>query len=234
MAAADLDRPETLPPVLEGADRVFLYARPEGAAGFAAAARAAGVRHLVLLSSAAVAQKEARGPIADAHRAVEDAIEDSGIPRTFIRPGMFATNALWWWREPVRAGRPVLLPYPLSRTAPVHEKDMAALAVHTLTHPGHEGRAYTVFGPEGLTLLRQVELIGAALGRELTVETVSPDEGRAELARTMPELGVSAVLGAWEAGVRTDPATSTVIEDVTGRPARTFARWAEDHAADFR
>lgn len=49
--AADLDAPETLPAALEGAAQVFLYAKPAGIDAFVTAARSAGVRHVVLLSS---------------------------------------------------------------------------------------------------------------------------------------------------------------------------------------
>jgi uncharacterized protein YbjT (DUF2867 family) len=104
---------------------------------------------------------------------------------------MFAGNTLWWWGRSIRAGGVVRLPYPDVWTAPVHEKDLAALAVTALTEPGHHGRAYPVRGPE-LTVADQVRHIGTALRREIPVEVV------------------------------------------TGKPARTFAQWAEDHAVDFR
>ncbi|MFC8529291.1 hypothetical protein [Nocardia sp. NPDC057227] len=80
---------------------------------------------------------------------------------------MFATNALWWWQRSVRERGTVRLPYPGARTVPVHEKDVAALAVTALTERGHRGRAYFVTGPEALTLRRQVGLIGAAIGRDI-------------------------------------------------------------------
>ncbi|MFF2077167.1 NAD(P)H-binding protein [Kitasatospora sp. NPDC058162] len=235
--AADLDRPETLGPALAGAERVFAYAKPAGAAGFAAAARAAGVRHVVLLSSVAAAAEgpEAESnPIVRDHRAVEDAIEAAGLAWTFVRPGVFATNSLWWWRDSVRSGGPVRLPYPEAQTAPVHEADIAALAVAALTGPGHEGRAYTVFGPESLTLRRQVELIGAAAGREVAVERVDPEEARAELALTMEPVVADMVLAGWAAQGDLPAPVSDVVATVTGRPGRTFAAWASDHAADFR
>src|ERR1700730_11702018 len=54
VAAADLEQPETLAAALAGAGKVFLYAKPGGIAGFVEAARSAEVRHVVLLSSAAV------------------------------------------------------------------------------------------------------------------------------------------------------------------------------------
>ncbi|WP_174189827.1 NAD(P)H-binding protein [Nocardia barduliensis] len=235
IVAADLEQPETLPAALEGAQRVFLYAKPDGIDGFVAAAESAGVRHVVLLSSGAVLMPEAEhNPIARQHAAVESAIEKSKLAWTFIRPGMFATNALWWWQQSIREGAVARLPYPDALTAPIHEKDMAAVAVTALTEPGHHGRAYTVLGPEALTLRQQVRQIGEAIGREVTVEVISLEQARAELTETVPAIGVEAILAGWQAGTRKPPQVSKLVEEITGRPARTFAEWAKDHAADFR
>ncbi|MGK8523024.1 NAD(P)H-binding protein [Nocardia asteroides] len=232
---ADLERPETLPAALDGAQRVFLYAKPDGIDGFVAAAEAAGIRHVVLLSSGAVLGSDAEhNPIARMHTIVESAIERSGLEWTFIRPGMFATNALWWWRKSIRDEGVVRLPYADARTAPIHEQDLAALAVTALTEPGHHGHAYPVWGPEALTLRQQVRHIGDAIGREIVCEEVSVEQARRELSETMPSIGVDAVLAGWKAGTAEAPRVSTIIEEVTGHPARTFAQWAKDHAADFR
>jgi uncharacterized protein YbjT (DUF2867 family) len=234
VVAADLERTETLPAALDGADKVFLYAKPLGIDGFVAAARSAGVRRVALLSSAAVTRPEARDhPIARAHRAVEQALEDSGMAWTFVRGGMFATNALWWWARSIRADSVVRTPYPDAHTAPVHEKDLADVAVTGLTRPGHDGMAYTVLGPQSLTVRQQVEHIATAIGRPVAVEVCPVDEARAELGRTMPAPAVDAVLRLWAAGTGTAP-TSTVVPEVTGHPGRTFAEWAADHADDFR
>ncbi len=235
VVAADLEQPETLPAALEGAQRVFLYAKPEGIDGFVAAAEAAGVQHVVFLSSGAVLHSNASSnPIALMHSVIESAIEKSGLNWTFIRPGMFATNALWWWQHSIRDEGAVRLPYPEARTAPIHEKDLAALAVTALTEPGHRGQAYTVWGAESLTLREQVRQIGAAIDREIAFEVISDEQARVELGKTMPEIGVEAVLAGWKAGVTEPPQVSTIVEDLTGRPAHTFAQWAQDHALDFR
>ncbi|MEV5716788.1 NAD(P)H-binding protein [Amycolatopsis mediterranei] len=232
---ADLESPETLPAVLDGAQRVFLYAKPAGIDGFVTAAESAGVAHVVLLSSGSVLHPgAAHNPIARAHLAVESALENSSLAWTFIRPGMFATNTLWWWRNSIREEGTVRVPYPDAQTAPIHEKDLAALAVTALTQPGHRGHAYPVWGPESLSLRQQVRHIGAAVGREITLEPISVEQARAELGKTMPPIGVDAILAAWQAGTTAAPQVSTVVADVTGRAAHTFAQWAEDHANDFR
>ncbi|MFI9504558.1 NAD(P)H-binding protein [Nocardia sp. NPDC052566] len=232
---ADLDRPETLPAALDGAQKVFLYARPEGIDGFVAAAESAGVQHVVLLSSAAVVQIDPMtNPISWMHHRVESALEASTLAWTFIRPGMFATNALWWWRDSIRNEGAVRLPYPDARTAPIHEKDMAALAVTALTEPAHHGRAYVVSGPEALSMRQQVHHIGEAIGRDITVEVSTADQARADLERTAPPFVAEAILAGWKAAADEPPQVSTTIEEVTGHRAQTFAQWAKDHAEDFR
>ncbi|MBH0776629.1 SDR family oxidoreductase [Nocardia bovistercoris] len=235
VVAADLERPETVSAALEGARRVFLYAKPDGIEGFVAAAESAGVRQVVLLSSAAVVMGDAAlSPIGVAHAVVESAIQKSGMDWTFIRPGMFATNALWWWQKSIREEGVVRLPYPDALTTPVHEKDLAALAVAALTEPGHEGRAYSVTGPEALTLRQQVRHIGEAVDRDIAVDSTTVDQARAELLKTLPPFAVDGILAGWKAGIGVPAPVPTGVAEIIGRPAHTFAQWAIDHASDFR
>jgi uncharacterized protein YbjT (DUF2867 family) len=235
VAAADLEEPGTLPAALAGAGGVFLYAKPAGIAGFVEAARAAGVRHVVLLSSAAVVNADAvHNPIARLHRAVELAIDQSGIDWTFIRPGMFAANTRWWWAEPIRRASAVRLPWPDAQTAPVHEKDTAALAVAALAGHARSGQAYTVYGPQSLTLRQQVRHIGDAIGREISLSVIAAGQARQELAASTSPAAADGVMGAWRAGNGGPAPTSVIVETITGGPARTFAEWAADHADDFR
>jgi uncharacterized protein YbjT (DUF2867 family) len=215
VAAADLEEPGTLP-ALAGAENVFLYAKPAGIQGFVEAARAAGVRHVLLLSSAAVVNADAgHNPIARQHRAAELAIEQSGIDWTFVRPGMFAANTRWWWTKSIRAASTVRMPYPEAQTAPVHEKDMAALAVAALTEPGHGHQAYTVYGPESLTLRRQAGQIGDAIGREIRLEVISREQAQAELSKTMPPTG------ACSETIRGSPPATGRRPQRRGHPARS-------------
>lgn len=235
VVTADLERPDTLPAALDGAGKVFLYAKPDRIEDFVAAARSAGVRHVTVLSSAAVVSSGAEdNPIARHHRVVESALERSGIDWTFIRPGMFATNTLWWWANSIRTEGIARGPYPDARTAPIHEKDVAALAVTALTEPGHRQQAYTVYGPESLTLRQQVDHIADAVGHQIPFEVISVEESWTELATTMSPVGADTMLRQWASSNGTPARVSTIVENLTGRRAHTFAQWAEDHANDFR
>ncbi|MEU3050479.1 MULTISPECIES: NAD(P)H-binding protein [unclassified Streptomyces] len=234
-AEVDLTRPETLPAALEGVEKVFLYAVPQGTEAFLEAARQAGVKHIVLLSSRTVEDAfPGQEPIVEMHRAVEAAISASGIAYTFLRPHNFATNILMWgWPESIRAERRVRFPYPGSHSDVIHEKDIAAVAVAALTEPGHEGRGYFLSGPESVTQRRQLEIIAEVLGTPLEFEERTPEQARADLSAIVPPWVADAVFSYWEGSDGVPTELSDTVERITGRPARTFAEWAADHAADF-
>jgi uncharacterized protein YbjT (DUF2867 family) len=112
VARADLTDPASWPAALAAVRKVFLYAHPEGAPEFAAAARKAGVEHVVLLSSSTVLYLDAAAsPIALRHLAAERALDEAGLDRTFVRPGYYATNALRWWQS-IRTGRVLRTAFP--------------------------------------------------------------------------------------------------------------------------
>src|SRR5262245_36603153 len=58
---ADLSEPASLGAALDGVQKVFLYASPQGIDGVLEAAKAAGVEQIVLLSSAAVLARHPEG-----------------------------------------------------------------------------------------------------------------------------------------------------------------------------
>ncbi|WP_285491166.1 SDR family oxidoreductase [Amycolatopsis taiwanensis] len=98
---------------------------------------------MALLSSVSVLDPDADHPVPLLNRTIEQAVQRSGLDWTFLRPGSFATNTRTWWADSIRADNVVRLPYPLAQSAPVHEKDIAALAVTDLTEPGHSHQTST-------------------------------------------------------------------------------------------
>jgi uncharacterized protein YbjT (DUF2867 family) len=206
-----------------------------GAVEFVAAATAAGVPRLVLLSSLAAAREHERdhGSASQVHHtAIEDAVRESGTTWTVLRPGTFASNLLSWAR-PIRFGGGVSGPYPHSAQAPIHEADVAAAAAAVLTQDGHDRQTYALTGPQALTRVEQLQAIGAAIERDLTFTETTPAQFRAEMSQYgVAEDIVTMLLDYWRDTVD-EPDVVRSPERLTGRPARTLARWARDHAADF-
>lgn len=234
---ADLDRPETLPGALAGVRRTFLYATtPEAAAAFGRAAVTAGVEHVVLLSSGSVLLPwaAARNAIAREHVAVEEALAATGVAVTPVRPLVLAANALYW-SESVRDDHSVALVHPEARLAPIHERDVAAVAVAALTGTAAAPADGLLTGGELLTQRRQVALIAEAAGRDIRVDALTADEARVRFAAWAgsPE-EIDAVIEFFEVATREPGPMATTVRDVLGRDPLPFAAWAREHAAAFR
>ena len=165
---------------------------------------------------------------------IERLIEASGRQWTFLRPGMFAANAPFWWGPQIRAGDVVRWPYPDAPTAPIDERDIAAVAVRALCEDGHAGAEYVLTGPESLSQFEQISTIGGVIGRSLRIEEMSPAEARAEWLTFMPTHVVNMLLDAWAAAIGQPALVTYTVAEITGAPARTFREWATDHAAQFR
>lgn len=235
--AGDLADPTTFGEALSGVDKVFLFPEPSGVDGFLELARAAGVKHVVLLSSAAVTIPDpTANPIALMHLSIEQAVERSGLNHTFVRPAAFASNT-FQWAPAIRAGDAVRVPYAEATVSPIHEGDVAAVAAQALLADGHESATYEITGPESMTQRRQVELLAAAVGRAVPVTDLAGEEAYAEMAKQYGSYGVpglvEAVVETLAATVGQDAPVTRMVEQVTGRRARTFAAWAEEHKAAF-
>jgi uncharacterized protein YbjT (DUF2867 family) len=235
VVGGDLHEPAALSAALAGVRAVFLFPVPGCGPAFTAAARAAGVERVVVLSSSSVVDGVARqrDEVAQFHADIERAVEDFGPQWTVLRPGAFATNTLQWAPQ-IRDRGTVSAPYPNASFAPIHEADIAAVAVRALISGGHAGARYELTGPAALTQAEQVDAIGAALGRELRFEEVPPALARERMLRRLPAPIVDGLLGIFaEAATRPAVVLPTVAE-VTGRPPRTFAEWVSDHLAEFQ
>jgi uncharacterized protein YbjT (DUF2867 family) len=150
-----------------------------------------------------------------------------------LRPGMFASNSLHWWAPQIRSGDVVRWPYGAAETAPVDERDIAAVATRALLDGRHAGRDYVLTGPESLSQAAQVRTIGDALGRTLRFDELSPDEFRRETAGTWPGGVAEMLLAAWGATLGRPAFVTSAIEEILRSPPRTFSQWAADNAQAF-
>jgi uncharacterized protein YbjT (DUF2867 family) len=234
IATCDLGDPATFPSVLAGVSSVFLYAEPSHIDAFVKEAVAAGVEHVVLLSSSSVLSPDAEtSPLAKSHLDVERALTAAPIRTTLLRPGSFAGNALAWsW--PIKAGAPVSLPYPGSYNDALHEADIAEVAAAVLADPALGGRAYTLTGPEAITFAEQIDILSQVTGQDIAIRSVTREEWKAEMAEHVSEPIADALLDWFQSNDGVPVEITTDVERMVGHPGRTFVAWAEEHAAAFR
>jgi uncharacterized protein YbjT (DUF2867 family) len=229
---ADLAQPETLPAALRGVDRAFLFPVVGQAGGFLDAAMDSGLGRVVLLSASAVTIEQA-GAIGRIHAEYEQAVATSGLPWTFVRPGAFMANDLRW-APGIKVGGVVRAPFGQAATAPIDERDIAAVATRALLDDRHDGKAYELTGPESMTLVDRVRTLGEVLGRELLFDEQSPEQAREQMIAHAPAEIVEASLSLFASFVGTTADMSPAVREVTGRAPHTYADWAAHHAADFR
>ncbi|MFD5831408.1 NAD(P)H-binding protein [Lentzea sp. NPDC060358] len=226
--ALDLNDPETFVAALAGVSKVLLYAEPDGIVKFLDEAEKAGVEKVVLLSSSTVGTPG--DPLAHHHEVAEQAVVASGLTYTLLRPGAFMSNA-FGWSYSLKAGDTIDQVFPEAQIAPVHEDDIADVAVVALTESSLDGETVVLSGPESLTFRRQLEIVGEVLGRTLVINTLSREEGEAQMSNFVPPPVLASLLAQWEAAVGVTADTSATAERVTGKPARTFRQWVEEHSA---
>ncbi|MFI6924323.1 NAD(P)H-binding protein [Nonomuraea spiralis] len=228
--AADLGDPAGLRPALAGADALFLLVAGEDPQGVVEAAREAGVRRIVLLSSQGVGTRPGAYP----HAArFEEAVRGSGLVWTVLRSGGMASNA-FAWAEPVRAHRTAEAPFGDVGLPFVDPDDVAAVAAAVLREDGHDGATYVLTGPVATTPRERAAAIGAALGEPVRFAEQTREAARAQMARVMPPPVVEGTLAILGEPTPEERRVSPDVERVLGRPAHPFTAWATRNAAAFR
>ncbi|MEU7876683.1 SDR family oxidoreductase [Microbispora bryophytorum] len=235
---ADLAAPETLRPALDGAEALFLHDGGTGGVGLDPraildVAEAAGVRRVVLLSSQGVMTRPESVSHGGVMRAVEEAVRESVLAWTILRPGVFASNA-YAWAESVRAERTVAAPFGDVGIPVIDPADIAEVAATALRKDEHAGRAYVLNGPADVTPRQQAEAIGAALGEPVRFVELTRAEARARMAPFMPEASVETSLAVLGEPNAAELKLSPDVEHVLGRAPRPFAEWARRNAEAFR
>lgn len=229
---ADVADPAALGPALDGADALFLLTSGDlvlgggDIDGALEAARARGVRTVVLLSSQGVGSL--RHP-----PGFEDAVKGSGLEWTVLRPGGFGSNA-FLWAESVRERREVTAPFGDVALPVVDPLDIAEVAAAALRDTGHAGATYELTGPVPLSPREQAAAIGDELGEAVRFVPQSRAEARAQMVRFMPAQVVDATLAILGTPSAEEQRVSPDVERVLGRPPRRFAEWVARNAAAFK
>jgi uncharacterized protein YbjT (DUF2867 family) len=238
LVVGDVADAETVGRALKGVEKAFLTL-PNGRnqevqeKQFADLAVAAGVQHLVKMSSMeAVAHAET--PIPKAHWAVEEYIRASGIGWTMVKPNFFMQNLLSS-AAGIKANRKFSLPMGNGTTGMADIRDIAAVCAEVLTGKGHAGKSYEITGPEVLTFHDVADRFTAVLGVKIEYVPMPTDQFRERMKNVLEPWHLNAVCELFReiAEIGLDHTTDT-FRKLMGREPRSVTQFIQDHVALFR
>jgi uncharacterized protein YbjT (DUF2867 family) len=235
VAIGDFAIPDTFSRALDGVESVFLMnGRADGETfkRLVTTAKARGTPRITLLSTLAASMPDSL--IGKLHKDMEDAIRESGLPGTFVRPGGFMSNC-YQWIKTIRTEGVVHNAMGTGKFAPIAPEDIAAVAVKALTSGNNTEEVFELTGGELLTVPEQVNILAGILGRPIQCIDVSPEIAVQNFIHAGIPAHVATAVGQSFASVRAGKATDVkdTVQRVTGRPPTTFTEWASKNASRF-
>lgn len=222
VAVGTVHQPDTVPAALQGVTTLYLAPHPPTAQAVVDHAVAAGVQRIVDLT----------GPAGSWWDEIEPVVEASGLAWTHLKPGEFMHNATVW-AEQIKTRREVRDAYPTAANAMIDLADIATAAAVTVLDDAHVNRSYPLTGPETLTRVEKVTIMGRAIGVEVPFIEIDRDEAIAQLIPTMGDFAQWYVDGAKEL-VEHPQQVEPHLPELLDRPVTTFTQWAEANADQWR
>ncbi len=226
--AGDFGDAASLARACEGMERVFLVSPVSEhlaahQAAVVEAARRSGVKRLVKLSGSAWTMLEGSMTETGAqHRAVERALQDSGVGHAVIRPNAFMHGALDAPVLALKSGDELAIARGTARAGYIHVADIAACCAQALLAPAASNALHEITGPASLSGEDIAAAASALLGRTIRYRAVP-------LAAAVERLRAQGMAGyllrhAEENSMRVargDAAMVTAeVQHLLGRPAR--------------
>lgn len=234
----DFDNAASLINALRGIQRAFLLTPSSEKAEqqqlrFVEQARLAGVQHVVKLSQLAA---DPHSPVRFLryHAVVEEAIQQSGIDFTFLRPNLFMQGLLGFRQSIAQQGK-FFASIGEAQISMVDVRDIATVAMAALTETGHAGKTYTLTGPQALTHAEAAHQLSAGLGYSVQFVDIPPTIMRAELRKAgFPEWQADGLIEDYAHYARGEAEGVTPdVETVTGKRPYTFAQFVQQYAPAF-
>ncbi|MGH7475301.1 MAG: SDR family oxidoreductase [Longimicrobiales bacterium] len=238
---ADLRDAALLEPALAGTTRLFLLT--DNTPGFGRlqiavlrAAESLGVEHVVKLSALG-ASNHSNSTIAREHWEVEQALQQSAMTWTILRPHAFMQNWLGDVAESVRAERIIYSPIGDGRVPFIDTRDIAAVAAEALLHPdAHTNAKYFLTGGEAVGYAELAAALSEVTGADVRYQPIAMPEARARLeARGVPPPTIDATLAiaAYQKAGGPTAKVSDRLARILDWPPRTIRDFARDHASEF-
>jgi len=236
----DFGEPESLAPAMDGVERLLLivpaHARQrEFNTNVIEVARAAGVRHVVRLSVLG-ADPRSMLKLARWHGLSEQELEDSGLGWTHVRPHGFMQNFLSYLPS-IHSQGVFYGCAKAGKAAMIDARDVATVCLESLTGGGHEGKVYSITGPEALSMGEAAEILSEECGETIRYVDLSQQQYEEGIKSAgMPEWLAKDL--AWMAANLTAAGKSAevlpTVSDVTGREPLKFADFAWYYSSLFR
>jgi uncharacterized protein YbjT (DUF2867 family) len=233
----DYNQPQTLQAALKDVDRVFLVGPPPP--NLAVLERKAideikqsSARHVVKLSAMG-----GRGAIFPRqHADSEDYIKSSGLGYTFLRPNGFMQNFVTYNASTINTQNAFYGSQGDGQVSHIDLRDIAAVAVKSLTEDSHEGKSYTLTGPEALGNARVAEILSDDTGREIKYVDLSAEQFKqALIGAGLPEWSADALNDLQQFYRRGDASAVTGdVEKLLGRKPTSFEQFSRDYAHAFQ
>jgi NAD(P)H dehydrogenase (quinone) len=226
IVTGDMDVPESLDPIMEGIDAIFLSSPmdnriAEREMAVITEAKKHGVGHIVKIGGAVRHEDDM---LARMHGKVIDFIGSSGIPFTLISPNSVMETSFLANPQSIKYMHAIYGISGHGKIGLVALKDIAEATAHVLTTPGHEGRNYEITGPTALDLYEAAEIFTQVL--QTRIRYIDLDESRftnmlkkydKSLTTERLETEVLCHLRAWKNG-KADLVTQTFTELTGHRP----------------
>lgn len=231
----DLDRPVTIPPAVEGVDKIYLCTwngptQVQQVENVIRAAQQAGNPHIIRHSM----WGSEKSRIVQQGDQAEETIKSSGLPWTILSPTFFMQNIMATAQTIASVG---MLYWDMGDGKPgmIDVRDIADSAFAVLTGSGHEGKNYILTGPEAISMYDVADTLSKVLGKEVTYVNV-PHEASVESMVSMgfPEWiarGYSELMDGFNEGFANS--TTDNVENLTGHPPRSIEQFARDFASYF-
>ncbi|MEY4642034.1 MAG: hypothetical protein RLZZ227_2028 [Pseudomonadota bacterium] len=240
---ADFSKPATLAAAMQGGEVLLLIStlsigkRAEQHGNAIAAAKAAGIKHIVYTSSGGI-QPQTPSLSGQEHYATEQLLLNSGLRFTILRNSWYADVTPLLLLPAGLATGSLVASTGDGRIAPVAKGDCARVAACVLLAPQkHANAIYEITGPELLTFADLARLLSETSGKAISYVEVSHDEKLAMfdamgIARDYEEGMMSEHSNAWassemisyEKAIKQQfmSVCSRHVDLITGKPAMTI------------
>ncbi len=239
---ADMGDKTLMETALAGTDRLFLLTG--NAPGFGQTqidiiqtTEKLGVQHVVKLSALG-ASPRTKSPLAHEHYIAEQALEESGMTWTILRPHAFMQNWLGEVAETVRAEGAFYAAIGDGKVPYIDARDIAAVAFEALLNPEkHNGQKYVLTSGEAVSYYQLADALSKATGKPVEYKALEMDEMRSRMEKQGigPKMIESFLaLAAYQKAGGPTERVSDSVREILGREPLTIEDFANYYKDSFK